>query len=40
VRTPFPGCVLVMPGRQMSPGLSAVRLGRYADLDAVGIAGD
>lgn len=29
VRTPFDNCVLVMPGRQLVPGLSAVRLGRY-----------
>lgn len=28
IRTPYPECVLVMPGRQMLPGNSAVRLGR------------
>lgn len=31
VRTPFDNCVLVMPGRQLVPGLSAVRLGRYLE---------
>ena len=31
IRTPFDNCVLVMPGRTLSPGLSAVRLGRYMD---------
>lgn len=31
VRTPFDNCVLVMPGRQLEPGLSAVRLGRYVE---------
>ena len=28
VRTPFDDCVLIMPGRHLSAGLSAVRLGR------------
>ena len=28
VRTPFDACVLIMPGRQLEPGLTAVRLGR------------
>jgi predicted deacylase len=28
IRTPFDNCVLVMPGRQLLPGLSAVRLGK------------
>ena len=28
VRTPFDQCVLIMPGRNLSPGLTAVRLGR------------
>jgi len=32
VRTPFDDCVLIMPGRNLVPGLSAVRLGRYAPL--------
>ena len=31
IRTPFDNCVLVMPGRNLAPGLSAVRLGRYRD---------
>ncbi len=31
VRTPFDRCVLVMPGRHLAQGLSAVRLGRYVD---------
>jgi predicted deacylase len=31
VRTPFDNCVLVMPGRQLLPGLSAVRLGRLVE---------
>jgi hypothetical protein len=28
VLTPFDQCVLVMPGRNLAPGLTAVRLGR------------
>jgi hypothetical protein len=28
IRTPFDNCVLIMPGRLLVPGLSAVRLGR------------
>ncbi|MSP68346.1 MAG: succinylglutamate desuccinylase [Alphaproteobacteria bacterium] len=28
VRTPHPDCVLIMPSKQLSPGLTAVRLGR------------
>lgn len=28
VRTPYDRCVLIMPGRHLSPGLTAVRLGR------------
>lgn len=28
VRTPCDGCVLIMPGRNLAPGLTAVRLGR------------
>lgn len=31
IRTPFDNCVLVMPGRHLAPGLSAVRLGKYMD---------
>jgi Succinylglutamate desuccinylase / Aspartoacylase family len=34
IRTPFDNCVLVMPGRQLMPGLSAVRLGRMVELNA------
>jgi len=30
VMTPFDQCILVMPGRNLSPGLTAVRLGRIA----------
>jgi predicted deacylase len=32
VRTPYPDCVLVMPSRRLSPGLTAVRLGRSVPL--------
>jgi predicted deacylase len=39
VRTPFDDCVLVMPGRQLVPGLSAVRLGRLVALGEAGEAG-
>ena len=31
IRTPYDGCVLVMPARRLSPGQTAVRLGRYVD---------
>lgn len=31
IRTPFDNCVLIMPGRNLTPGLSAVRLGKYMD---------
>ena len=34
IRTPFDNCVLVMPGRQLLPGLSAVRLGRLVEAPA------
>jgi predicted deacylase len=34
IRTPFDNCVLVMPGRQLVPGLSAVRLGRLVQVAA------
>ena len=30
VRTPYDHCVLVMPSRRLGPGLTAVRLGRFA----------
>ena len=30
IRTPYDDCVLVMPGRNLEPGLSAVRLGKLA----------
>lgn len=29
VRTPYDGCVLIMPSRRLAPGLTAVRLGRF-----------
>ncbi len=29
IRTPYDECVLIMPGRNLAPGLSAVRFGRY-----------
>lgn len=32
VRTPYPDCVLVMPSHRLSPGLTAVRLGRNVPL--------
>ena len=31
VRTPYDDCVLIMPSRRLSPGLTAVRLGRFVD---------
>ena len=31
IRTPYDGCVLVMPARRLMPGQTAVRLGRYID---------
>lgn len=31
VRTPHDDCVLIMPSRRLSPGQTAVRLGRYVD---------
>ncbi|MGH6912304.1 MAG: succinylglutamate desuccinylase [Geminicoccales bacterium] len=31
IRTPYDRCVLVMPSRRLSRGLTAVRLGRFAD---------
>lgn len=40
VRTPFADCVLVMPGRHLSPGLSAVRLGRVVKAPSDNNSGD
>ncbi len=31
VRAPHDGCVLIMPSRRLTPGATAVRLGRYED---------
>jgi predicted deacylase len=31
IRTPYDRCVLVMPSQRLSPGLTAVRLGRFVD---------
>jgi predicted deacylase len=31
VRAPHDGCVLIMPSRRLTPGVTAVRLGRYED---------
>jgi len=31
IATPYANCVLVMPSRRLSPGQTAVRLGRYVD---------
>ncbi len=31
IRTPYDGCVLIMPNRRLMPGFTAVRLGRYVD---------
>lgn len=31
VKTPYDGCVLIMPSRRLNPGASAVRLGRYLE---------
>ena len=31
VKTPYDGCVLIMPSRRLQPGQTAVRLGRYLD---------
>ncbi len=31
VRAPHDGCVLIMPSRRLTPGATAVRLGRWAD---------
>jgi predicted deacylase len=32
VTTPYDDCVLIMPSRRLSPGASAVRLGRYVEM--------
>jgi predicted deacylase len=32
VTTPYDDCVLIMPSRRLTPGASAVRLGRYVDM--------
>ena len=34
VRTPYDGCVLIMPSRRLIKGQTAVRLGRFADTAA------
>lgn len=31
IRAPFDGCVLIMPSRRLTPGATAVRLGRWVD---------
>ncbi|NNK68550.1 MAG: succinylglutamate desuccinylase [Rhodobacteraceae bacterium] len=31
IRAPHDGCVLIMPSRRLTPGATAVRLGRWAD---------
>ena len=31
VRAPHDGCVLIMPSRRLTPGATAVRLGRWVD---------
>ena len=31
VATPYDNCVLIMPSQRLSPGLTAVRLGRFVD---------
>jgi predicted deacylase len=33
VVTPYDGCVLIMPSRRLNPGASAVRLGRYVEMN-------
>lgn len=34
ITTPYDDCVLIMPARRLTPGQTAVRLGRYIDLPA------
>jgi hypothetical protein len=31
IRAPHDGCVLIMPSRRLTPGATAVRLGRWDD---------
>jgi hypothetical protein len=31
IRTPYDGCVLIMPSRRLAKGQTAVRLGRYVE---------
>jgi hypothetical protein len=31
IRTPYDQCMLIMPSRNLSPGQTAVRLGRFTD---------
>ena len=33
VTTPYDDCVLIMPSRRLNPGASAVRLGRYVEMN-------
>ena len=33
VKTPYEDCVLIMPSRRLNQGASAVRLGRYVEVD-------
>ena len=33
VKTPYDDCVLIMPSRRLNPGASAVRLGRYVQVN-------
>jgi predicted deacylase len=39
VRTPYDGCVLIMPSQRLGPGLTAVRLGRFVETSAEREAG-
>ena len=34
ITTPYDDCVLIMPARRLTPGQTAVRLGRYIDMPA------
>jgi hypothetical protein len=31
IRTPYDGCVLIMPSRRLARGFTAVRLGRFVE---------
>ena len=31
IRTPYDRCILIMPSRRLTPGLTAVRLGQFVD---------